>query len=106
MARPIDFTPPFGSIDAVGAPTDPVDEPSDAAGWLQRVVDLHDVRARSHAEVLAAVSAMRRLTTGQRATLRDDSASRPARGTAHLHLVDELSTALRISGMISTPFRP
>ena len=26
MARPIDFSPPFGAIDAVGAPTDPPDE--------------------------------------------------------------------------------
>ena len=26
MARPIDFSPPFGAIDAVGAPTDGPDE--------------------------------------------------------------------------------
>ena len=26
MARPIDFAPPFGARDAVGAPTDPRDE--------------------------------------------------------------------------------
>ena len=26
MARPVDFPPPFGSIDAIGVPTDPPDE--------------------------------------------------------------------------------
>ena len=34
MSRPIDFPPPFGAIDAVGAPTDPRDERIEVGGAI------------------------------------------------------------------------